>query len=72
MQHTGEERAMHIPGPYSDDTWQWLPDARKETQTVRRESNRPAQVIWDIGVLLAIPLASAGIVCLFLKSVGIT
>jgi hypothetical protein len=66
------ECAMHIPGPYSDDTWQWLPDAWKEKQTARTESNRPARVLWDIGVLLAIPLASAGIVCLLLKSAGIT
>jgi hypothetical protein len=62
---------MHIPGPYSDDTWQWLPDAWKDTQAVRAETNRPARVVWDIGVLLAIPLVSAGIVGLFLKSAGI-
>lgn len=62
---------MHIPGPYSDDTWQWLPNAWKETQDTRGYANRPAQVLWDIGVLLAIPLVSAGIVGLFLKSAGI-
>lgn len=57
---------MHIPGPYSDDTWQWLPDAWRETQTARDESNGPASVIWDIGVLLVVPLAGAGIVGWFL------
>jgi len=62
---------MHIPGPYSDDTWQWLPDAWNETRKARDDSNRPAQVFWDIGVLLAVPLVSAGIVCLFLKSAGL-
>lgn len=62
---------MHIPGPYSDDTWQWFPDAWTETRKARDDAHRPAQVFWDIGVLLAVPLVSAGIVCLFLKSAGL-
>jgi hypothetical protein len=62
---------MQIHGPYSDDTWQWVPDAWKETDAAAKQKNRPAGVVWEIGLVLAIPLASAGIVGLFLKTAGI-
>jgi len=62
---------MHIPGPYSDDTWQWVPNAWSANDTASVRFNRPARVIQEIGVLLAIPLASAAIVGIFLKAAGI-
>jgi hypothetical protein len=63
---------MHIPGPYSDDTWQWLPEAWGDRPVAGGESNGPADVLREIGLLLAIPLAGAGIVGLILRAAGIT
>ena len=62
---------MQIHGPYSDDTWNWLPEAWEKADEKPIAVNRFPQVIWDLGVLLAVPLVSAAIVCLFLKTAGI-
>ena len=59
---------MRIPGPYSDDTWQWLPDSRETGGIVQQASkdNSPARVLWELGLVLLIPLAGAGVVALAL------
>lgn len=62
---------MQIHGPYSDDTWNWLPEAWEKTDEKTADANRFPHVIWDLGVLLAVPLISAAIVGLFLKTAGI-
>jgi hypothetical protein len=60
---------VHIPGPYSDDTWQWLPVAQKEVDAM--DANRFPRVVWDIGVVFALSLACAGFVGVLLQSAGV-
>ena len=66
--NTWANKRMHIPGPYSDDTWQWLPDARK---AARRPILPAGTCPMGIG-LSCLPARSAAIVGLSLKSAGIT
>jgi hypothetical protein len=66
------EGGMRIPGPYSDDTWDWLPrsnglDARAEPKA----TNRPAHVLWELGLVLLVPLAGVGIVDLVLNALHV-
>jgi hypothetical protein len=64
---------MHIPGPYSDDTWNWLPDTRDgdETATNLSSDNSPVSVVWELGLVLLVPLCGAGIVGVALKVLNI-
>ena len=59
---------MRIPGPYSDDTWQWLPDGGETGGIMQQASkdNSPVHVLWELGMVLLVPLAGAGVVALAL------
>jgi hypothetical protein len=63
-------KSMRIPGPYSYDTWSWPPEGRKDDR-VPKESNRLPQVIWEMGIVLAVPLMGAALVELLLRSFGV-
>jgi len=65
---------MRIPGPYSDDTWDWLPREREgnERKFVSNDNNKPTRVFWEMGLALLVPLVGIGAVGLVLKSLGIS
>jgi len=63
---------MRIPGPYSDDTWEWLPRARDVAKAKPAPDNSPSRVLFELGVVLLVPLAGAGGAGLVLKSLGIS
>lgn len=64
---------MRIPGPYSDDTWQWLPDARNVRKPAPKASpdSSPVRVVWELGLVLLVPLCGAAVVGLALKALNI-
>lgn len=62
---------MRIPGPYSDDTWQWLPDAAEEPRADIAVANAPGRVLWEFGLVLFVPLAGAVVVGLVLGALNI-
>ena len=65
---------MRIPGPYSDDTWDWLPRERGNSE--RRSvspgnDNSPPRVLWEMGLALAVPLVGVGVVELVLNALHV-
>ena len=60
---------MRIPGPYSDDAWQWPPEAAEARRAA--SLNSPARVLWEFGLVLLVPLAGAGVVGLVLEALKI-
>lgn len=58
---------MRIPGPYSDDTWDWLPRESAEGKYVSNDNNKPARVAWEMGLALLVPLLGVGVVELVLS-----
>jgi len=62
---------MRIPGHYSDDTWQWLPEAADEPPGKAAALNSPGHVVWEFGLVLFVPLAGAGLVGLVLEALNI-
>jgi hypothetical protein len=61
---------MRIPGPYSDDTWDWMSrsDDVVKPDTAAQAHNGISRVVWELGLMLAIPLVGAGLVGLTLKA----
>jgi len=62
---------MRIPGPYSDDTWDWLPQSKTAAETAPPAKNGVARVAWELGLVLMVPLVGAGVVELVLKTLAI-
>jgi hypothetical protein len=50
---------MHIPGPYSDDTWYLLLRAQREEARKSPKRNSLPQVLWEAGLTLLVPLCGA-------------
>ena len=63
---------MRIPGPYSDDTWDWLPRERDIAQKkVKGAANSASRVAWEMGLALLVPLAGIGAVELVLNALHV-
>jgi len=62
---------MRIPGPFSDDTWDWLQQSKTAAETARPAKNGVTRVVWELGLVLMIPLVGAGVVELVLKALAI-
>ena len=62
---------MRIPGPYSDDTWDWLPRAAEEAKPEAAAANRPARILWELGVVLLFPLAGVALVDVVLTALHV-
>lgn len=78
---TGERswvRKMPMPAPFFDGGWNWPSSLRdqakvKQPNVVRPRANEnsPGRVLWELGLVLAVPLAGAGLVELILRSLRI-
>lgn len=55
---------MRVPGPFSDETWDFLPQGRRAAppRPSRRNANAFPRVLWELGLVLLVPLAGAGAV----------
>lgn len=63
---------MRMPGPYYDDGWDWLPSKRAEVSPrAAANENSPRRIAWELGLVLLVPLAGAGIVELVLTALRI-
>ena len=64
---------MRIPGPYSDDTWDWMSRSRDAAEMDARlqTANGISRVLWELGLVLFVPLVGAGVVELVLKALSI-
>lgn len=64
---------MRIPGPYSDDTWDWMSRSQDvvDTNARIRTANGISRVVWELGLVMFVPLMGAGAVGLILKAFGI-
>jgi len=62
---------MRIPGPYSDDTWQWQPQASFDAKPKVSSANSVGHVLWELGLVLLVPLAGAGLVGLVLEALNV-
>ena len=64
---------MRIPGPYSDDNWDWKSRSQDvvETHAKTRDANGISRVVWELGLVLFVPLMGAGGVELILKAFDI-
>jgi hypothetical protein len=69
----GVEGEMRIPGPYSDDTWDWLPQDKSGSKTTHkpRGANSASRVAWEMGLALLVPLAGVGAVELVLNALHV-
>jgi len=65
---------MRMTGPFSDDTWDWLPQSREADQSphAAASSNDAKHIIWELGVVLLVPLAGAGLVELVLNAFSVS
>jgi hypothetical protein len=64
---------MRISGPYSDDTWDWLPQERSGDKTALKphRTNSASRVAWEMGLALLVPLAGIGVVELVLNALHV-
>ena len=72
---------MRMPGPYIDDSWDWLPHTTEKADTgqtkaayaVRKavNDNSPGHVLCELGLVLLVPLAGAALVELVLGALQI-
>jgi hypothetical protein len=65
---------MRIPGPYSDDTWDWLPRERGANQrkfVSHNHNNKPSRVLWELGLALLVPVLGVGVVELVLSALHV-
>lgn len=65
---------MPVGGPWFESAWTrlaYLQEAEKRPRAAeqkdQRDGNAPGRVIWDLGVLLLVPLMSAAFVGLILS-----
>lgn len=64
---------MRIPGPYSDDTWDAMsrPLDAAEAAAKAQAANGISHVLWELGLMLFVPLAGASLIGLTLKAFNI-
>lgn len=62
---------MRLPGPFSDDTWDWLPHSEEARPSTATAANSASRVLWELGLVLCVPLAGAGLVELLLETLRI-
>jgi hypothetical protein len=72
---------MRIPGPYFDDSWDWLPRSHETAELLRSKAahrglsktneNSPGRVIAELSFVLLVPLAGAAVVELILLALRI-
>jgi hypothetical protein len=64
---------MRFPGPYSGDTWDWMPRSQDvaEIDAQTKAANGVSRVVWELGLVLFVPLVVAGIVELALQAFSV-
>lgn len=67
-----------MPAPFFDNGWNWSSSVRNRIATNRNEisrpranDNSPGRVLWELGLVLAVPLAGAGLVEMVLRALRI-
>jgi hypothetical protein len=65
---------MPMPAPFFDNGWNW--SAQREAAPTRpadavRKANSPRHVLWEIGLVLVVPLVGAGLVEMILTALHI-
>lgn len=64
---------MRMSGPYYEDRWDLFPQTQtaetEKSETV--ETNSPRRILWELGVVLMVPLSGAALVELVLHAVRI-
>jgi len=65
---------MRIPGPYSDDTWDWMSRSQdfEGTDARTQATNGLPRVLWELGLVLFVPLAGTGVIELVLRALRIS
>jgi hypothetical protein len=65
---------MLAGGPWFDSAWEriaYLQQAQQRLEqakpAARKAQNAPERVLWDLGILLAVPLTGAAFVCVVLN-----
>ena len=65
---TVQRHAMHIPGPFFDHNWDWRSRSREIQDAQQQSGTNAGRIAWEIGVILLIPLAGAGMVEVLLRA----
>ena len=64
-----------MPAPFFDHGWNHAARLRDDTEThaVRNVTieNSPARIIWELGLVIAVPLAGAGLMEVVLRALQI-
>jgi hypothetical protein len=64
---------MRIPGPFSDESWDLFPPAAKveAERPARAERNSFGRVVWELGLVVAVPLMGAAVVEFALRALAV-
>jgi hypothetical protein len=67
-----------MPAPFFDNGWNWVATMRRKVETGRRKTTRAAdaensagRIVWEMGLVLAVPLAGAALLNLVLSALHV-